>query len=79
MPFFISSDERIAYLIKNYDKGAFYEAQITEKSNTYPYYKTELDDIGPSYIMDDYGNTIIVEIEMFVQRMFIMPPLAALT
>lgn len=79
MPFIIPTKARIAHLINNYDNGAFYEAQITEKSNVYPYYKTELDDIGPSYIMDDFGNGILVEIEMFVQRMFIMPPLAALT
>lgn len=79
MPFIIPSEERISHLIKNYDNGAFYEAQITEKSDAYPYYKTELEDIGPSYLMDDFGNGIIVEIEMFVQRMFIMPPRAALT
>lgn len=79
MPFLIPSEDRVAHLIKNYDKGAFYEAQITEKSNVFPYYKTELEDIGPSYIMDDFGNAIMVEIEMIVQRMFIMPPLAALT
>lgn len=78
MSFFIPSEERIAHLIETFDEGGFEAAQITHKAN-FHYYGTELEEIGPLYLMDDFGNGIPVDWEMFRQRSFIYPPLAALT
>jgi hypothetical protein len=78
MAFFEPTQERIDYLIDMYSEGGFESAMITEKSDHH-YYETELQDIGPLYIMDDFGNAQIVAFEMFGQEMFIFPPLKVLT
>lgn len=77
MPYFVPTEERVKYLIENYTM-AIDEAQITEKDNFF-YYITELEEIGPTYIMDDFGNAVVITIDMIVQRMAIYPPLQVLT
>lgn len=78
MPFFTSSPERIKHLFDIFNEGGFEQAQINDKSD-FHYYTTELEDIGPSYVMDDFGNAHIVTIDMWVQTFWIYPPLAELT
>jgi hypothetical protein len=78
MPFLIPSEDRINFLIETFSEGGFDAAMITEKSNFF-YYITELEEIGPCYLMDDFGNGIAIEDAMFWQRGFIYPPLAELT
>ena len=74
----IPSQQRINHLIHTFSDGGFEAAQITNKSCQF-YYLTELQDIGPLYIMDDFGNAIQVGMNMLVQKMYIHPPLTALT
>lgn len=78
MPFLIPSEERITHLINTFSEGGFEAAQITEKSSLF-YYMTELEEIGPIYVMDDFGDALCVSFEMLHQHMYIHPPLAALT
>lgn len=56
---------RIAHLIATYNEGGYEAAQITHKSGLF--YATELEDIGPSYLMDDFGQAVRVTIEMLGQ------------
>ena len=72
-----NSEERITHLIDTYSEGGFEAARITEKGTFY--YSTELEEIGPMYLMDDFGTGIIVEDHMLWQRFFIYPPLSVLT
>ena len=51
---------------------------ITEKGD-FHHYTTELEDIGPMYVMDDFGNAIVVKMNMLQQLFFIYPPLNVLT
>lgn len=77
MPFIIPTEQRIKHLIATYNEGGFEAAMITE--NTGHYYITELEEIGPTYIMDDFGDAVCITFEMFWQRAYIFPPLNVLT
>lgn len=74
----IPSQQRINHLIHTFSDSVFEAVQITNKSCQF-YYLTELEDIGPLYIMDDFGNAIRVGMDMLVQKMYSHPPLNALT
>jgi hypothetical protein len=75
----MTTQSHINHLISTYSEGGFEAAKITEKGNTQHYYQTELEDIGPVYLMDDFGTGIVVSWEMLMQRMEIFPPLHVLT
>jgi hypothetical protein len=72
-----NSRQRINLLIDQYSEGGFEAARITERDTFY--YTTELEDIGPMYIMNDFGDAIMVTSEMSRQKFVIYPPLNALT
>jgi hypothetical protein len=77
MPFIIPTEQRVSFLIATYSEGGYEAAQITKKDPLY--YITELEDIGPMYIMDDYGNTVKVDWDIHAQQCVAYPPLNALT
>lgn len=82
MPYIIPTQERINFLIAEFMKegGTTDAAMITEKEHEHgPYYITEMEDVGPLYLMDEFGEAIKVSWEMFGQYAYIYPPLAALT
>jgi hypothetical protein len=59
------SNERVAHLIATYNTGGYEAAQITHKTGLF--YTTELEDIGPMYLMDDFGQAVMVSIKMLGQ------------
>lgn len=72
------SEARISYLFSIFNEGGTDQARITHKDDVF-FYVTELEDIGPMYIMDDFGNAIKLSWEMWGQHFWIYPPLAELT
>lgn len=67
MPFHIPSEARISHLIRTFDKGGQDEAMIIDQNRTTGYYSTELEEIGPCYVMDDFGNGQQVSFDDFAQ------------
>lgn len=63
------TQQRLNYLFDKFNEGGSQEAVITKKSDAH-HYTTELEDIGPIYLMDDFGNAVVVSWEMWGQYFF---------
>ena len=72
------SQARILHLFDILNEGGSEQARITHKDCVF-FYVTELEDVGPMYIMDDFGNAQSITWERWGQHAFIYPPLAELT
>jgi hypothetical protein len=61
-----NSNSRISMLLQHYSEGGFEAARITEKKPLF--YITELEDMGPMYIVDDFGNSTMLSFELMAQQ-----------